>query len=121
MEWIEDHLPVRFLIAGIAAAAVAALAVPPGALADTHDCPAHRYWDNIVVHDMGCRQATRVHRQKLADCTYPTKRVTPTAYVYTCYFGPWISTERVGRHSFSDRIYIRRSHGRSWMRYGAVP
>ena len=31
------------------------------------------------------------------------------------------STEWVARQGFSDHVYIRRNHGRIWMRYDAKP
>jgi hypothetical protein len=61
---------------------------------------------------MNCGQARRLHNHKLRDCQNATRVVTRTAYVYTCRFGPWISTEDVGSHAFSDKVYIRRDHGR---------
>jgi hypothetical protein len=101
----------------------AALAFAPSAQSATtsHRCPAHAYWDDIVVRGMSCHQAAQVHQAKLRDCPEPRRRVTPAAYVYTCSFGPWRSTERVGRHRFFDDIYIRRDAGRIWMRYEALP
>jgi len=107
---------------GLGAVTAAVVALAPAASAATdHGCPGGMYWDSIVVHGMSCHQAAQLHSEKLSECTDPRRAVTPTAYVYTCSFGPWRSTERVARFGGSDRIYIRRDHGRIWMRYEALP
>jgi hypothetical protein len=80
------------------------------------------FWDNVRVQGMSCYQGGRLHAQKLRRCTSPTRHVTRTAYVYTCRFGPWLSSEHVSRgHSFSDHVYIGQDHGRVWVQYDAVP
>jgi hypothetical protein len=99
------------------------LGVASGAHAKVHSCAATNiYWTNIRVDHLSCAQAYQLHNRKLRECTSRTRQVTPTAYVYTCYFGPWTSTERIGRgSSFFDHVYIRRDRGRIWLRYDAVP
>jgi hypothetical protein len=99
------------------------LAIAPVAGAKVHRCaPTDQYWTNIRVDHLTCRQAYRLHSEKLRRCMNPSRRVTPRAYVYTCRFGPWIATERTDRHGpFFDRVYIRKHHGRIWLRYDALP
>src|ERR1700683_3655458 len=96
----------------------------PDAKASVAMCSPRVYWVNIRVHGMTCSQAQRLHGKKLRYCSNSSqvsRRVTRTAYVYTCYFGPWLSIERVGKDTGGDSIYIRRDHGRIWLRYDAVP
>jgi hypothetical protein len=98
-----------------------ALTPRAAAAAATHRCPSHAYWTNIVVRGMTCEQAVQLHREKLRDCTHPTRRRERHEFVYTCLFGPWRSIETVRAVPFADRIHIARDDGRIWMRYDALP
>jgi hypothetical protein len=116
---VRGHARWAGLSVLVAALLITAL---PGAAAGTgHQCPARRYWNNIVVRGMTCHQAIEVHREKLSDCVHAHRPVTPKASVYTCDFGPWQSTERVTRRRFSDRIQISRDSGRVWLHYDGLP
>ncbi len=100
------------------------VALAPSAVARVHRCaPTNAYWSEIRIDHLSCGQAYRLHKEKLRDCSYgTTRRVTRTAYVFTCYFGRWTSTERVNRRgTFFDYVYIRRDRGRIWLRYSAAP
>lgn len=114
---------VRLLIVALVAVAVLLAVASSASAAKVRRCPdqTRQYWVNIRVRGMTCRQARSLHSRKLRDCLNPTRTVTRTTYVYTCRFGPWTSTERVGRHAFSDSVYIRRDRGRVWLRYDALP
>jgi hypothetical protein len=111
----------RWALSLVTLAAALIAVTSPAAAADTHRCPGHRYWSNIVVHGMTCEQAVQLHREKLRECTHPIRRVKRHDSVYTCLFGPWKSIEQVRGIPFSDRIHISREDGRIWMRYDASP
>ncbi len=111
-------IKVTYVAAGVLA--LAGFASP--ASAKVHRCSPHMYWTNIRVDRLSCGQANRLHREKLRNCSGATRRVKRNSYVWTCYFGRWTSTEWTNRYgAFFDRIFIRRDHGRIWLRYDALP